>query len=55
MPVAREFERLGFTILATSGTVAFLREQGIQVQHVNKLTQGRPHVEDAIKNGRSIW
>jgi carbamoyl-phosphate synthase large subunit len=50
VPVAREFERLGFTILCTSGTGDFLRGQEIQVQHVNKLTQGRPHVEDAIKN-----
>jgi carbamoyl-phosphate synthase large subunit len=50
VPVAREFERLGFTILSTSGTGDFLRGQGIAVQHVNKLTQGRPHVEDAIKN-----
>jgi carbamoyl-phosphate synthase large subunit len=50
--VAREFERMGFTILATGGTVAFLSERGIQTQYVNKLTQGRPNVEDAIKNGQ---
>jgi carbamoyl-phosphate synthase large subunit len=51
VPVARQFEALGFTILATSGTGAFLKDNGIAVQHVNKLEQGRPHVEDAIKNG----
>jgi carbamoyl-phosphate synthase large subunit len=51
VPVARQFEALGFTILATSGTGAFLKDSGIAVQHVNKLEQGRPHVEDAIKNG----
>ena len=50
VPVAREFERLGFAILSTSGTCDFLRARGIAVQQVNKLTQGRPHVEDAIKN-----
>ncbi len=50
--VAREFERLGFTILATGGTATFLGERGIRTQHVNKLTQGRPNVEDAIKNGQ---
>jgi carbamoyl-phosphate synthase large subunit len=50
--VAREFERLGFTILATGGTATFLGERGIQTQYVNKLTQGRPNVEDAIKNGQ---
>ena len=51
VPVARKFEALGFTILATGGTGTFLKDHGIQVQHVNKLEQGRPHVEDAIKNG----
>ncbi|MFZ1986201.1 MAG: carbamoyl-phosphate synthase large subunit, partial [Desulfatitalea sp.] len=50
--VAREFSHMGFTILATSGTGAFLRDRGIQPQHINKLEQGRPHVEDAIKNGQ---
>jgi carbamoyl-phosphate synthase large subunit len=52
VPVAREFERLGFAVLATSGTCAFLLDHGIQVEPVNKLEQGRPHVEDAIKNGK---
>ncbi len=51
VPVARQFEALGFTILATSGTGTYLKDNGIAVQHVNKLEQGRPHVEDAIKNG----
>ena len=52
LDVAREFARMGFTILATGGTAAFLQERGIQTQQVNKLTQGRPNVEDAIKNGQ---
>ncbi len=51
VPVARQFEALGFTILATGGTGTYLKDNGISVQHVNKLEQGRPHVEDAIKNG----
>ena len=50
LPAAREFARLGFTILSTSGTCGFLNGQGIAARQVNKLTQGRPHVEDAIKN-----
>jgi carbamoyl-phosphate synthase large subunit len=52
VPVARQFERLGFTILCTSGTGSYLRDNGVGVQHINKLTQGRPHVEDAIKNAQ---
>ncbi|MCP4746182.1 MAG: carbamoyl-phosphate synthase large subunit [Desulfobacteraceae bacterium] len=52
VPVAREFERMGFIILSTSGTHAFLLDKAVNVRCVNKLTQGRrPHVEDAIKNG----
>jgi carbamoyl-phosphate synthase large subunit len=51
VPVARQFNDLGFTILATSGTFTWLQDHGIAVRHINKLAQGRPHVEDAIKNG----
>jgi carbamoyl-phosphate synthase large subunit len=51
VPVAREFELLGFKILATGGTCSYLQDHGVGVQHINKLDQGRPHVEDAIKNG----
>ncbi len=51
VPVAREFESLGFKILATGGTYDYLQRHGVQAQHINKLDQGRPHVEDAIKNG----
>jgi carbamoyl-phosphate synthase large subunit len=51
VPVAREFESLGFQILATGGTCSYLRDHGVRAQHINKLDQGRPHVEDAIKNG----
>ena len=49
--VARDFEALGFSILATGGTCRYLCQQGINASHINKLTEGRPHVEDAIKNG----
>jgi carbamoyl-phosphate synthase large subunit len=52
VPVAKEFERLGFTILSTSGTCSFLLDHGVLTRQINKLAQGRPHVEDAIKNGQ---
>ena len=42
---------LGFGILATSGTQRYLEDQGITVERVNKVLEGRPHVVDAIKNG----
>ena len=49
--LAREFVALGFTLCSTSGTAKLLRENGIEVQSVNKLLEGRPHCIDMIKNG----
>ncbi len=48
---AAEFSRLGFVIRATSGTRAFLAERGIPAEPIFKLQEGRPNIEDAIKNG----
>jgi carbamoyl-phosphate synthase large subunit len=41
----------GFHVIATRGTSAFLREQGLDVQRVNKVLEGRPDIVDAMKNG----
>ncbi|HZP79144.1 MAG TPA: carbamoyl-phosphate synthase large subunit [Pseudolabrys sp.] len=43
---------LGFKIIATSGTQRFLAEQGVEATKINKVLEGRPHIEDAIKNGQ---
>ncbi|MCE5253756.1 MAG: carbamoyl-phosphate synthase large subunit [Actinomycetia bacterium] len=51
LPAARAFYELGFKIRATVGTHAFLAEQGIQSEPILKLHEGRPNIEDAIKNG----
>jgi len=48
---AREFHRLGFEIMATKGTGALMDRSGIPNRRVNKVSVGRPHVVDAIKNG----
>ena len=50
--VAKAFVQMGYGILATSGTCGYLNGLGIAAQPVNKLKQGRPHVEDAIKNNQ---
>ncbi|MBD2437178.1 carbamoyl-phosphate synthase large subunit [Nostoc sp. FACHB-110] len=50
VPVVKEFIDLGFTIMATFGTGKALQEQGLNVELVLKLHEGRPHVLDAIKN-----
>jgi carbamoyl-phosphate synthase large subunit len=49
--VAKDLAALGFTILATRGTAAVLAEHGVAVTPVNKVTEGRPHIVDMIKNG----
>ncbi|MFC1584864.1 carbamoyl-phosphate synthase large subunit [Fibrobacterota bacterium] len=48
--VAAQFKELGFNILATGGTHDFLREWGIETERINKLQEGRPNIDDAIKN-----
>jgi carbamoyl-phosphate synthase large subunit len=47
----RTLAGLGFRIIATSGTLRFLKENGIEADKVNKVLEGRPHIVDAIKNG----
>jgi carbamoyl-phosphate synthase large subunit len=50
--VARDLVDAGFKLIATTGTAKALREAGIEVQRVNKVREGRPHIVDAIKNGQ---
>ncbi|MCF7838258.1 MAG: carbamoyl-phosphate synthase large subunit [Candidatus Marinimicrobia bacterium] len=50
LTIAREFVRLGFKLLATDGTQAFLEGAGIPAQAINKVHQGRPNITDAIMN-----
>jgi carbamoyl-phosphate synthase large subunit len=50
LPVASQFNDMGFTIMATRGTSSFLKQKGIANQLVNKVSIGRPHVVDAIMN-----
>jgi carbamoyl-phosphate synthase large subunit len=49
-PVARYFSANGFEILATRGTAAVLAAAGVAVRAVNKVSEGRPHIVDMIKN-----
>ncbi len=48
--VARELHALGFTLVATRGTASAIEAAGLPVSAVNKVTEGRPHVVDMIKN-----
>jgi len=49
--LAKKLGELGFSLMATGGTQTYLSEQGLGVERVNKVLEGRPHCEDAIVNG----
>ncbi|PTQ10196.1 carbamoyl phosphate synthase large subunit [Sphingomonas oleivorans] len=51
LPAVRDLIGLGFTVIATSGTAEYMRERGLEVETVNKVAQGRPHIVDRIKDG----
>jgi len=49
--IARGFADLGFRLVATGGTAAFLRGRGLAVDSVYKVLEGRPNAVDLMKNG----
>jgi len=51
LPAARKISELGFKLIATSGTARFLEEQGLTVETVKKVAEGRPHIVDKITDG----
>jgi carbamoyl-phosphate synthase large subunit len=51
LPIAAKYHDIGFNIMATQGTSKFLSEHGLANAPINKISLGRPHVVDAIKNG----
>jgi carbamoyl-phosphate synthase large subunit len=51
VPAVAELLDLGFDVIATGGTADYLSGQGLAVERVNKVAQGRPHIVDRIKDG----
>jgi len=52
--VARQLVDLGFALIATKGTAAAINEAGVACAVVNKVTEGRPHIVDMIKNNEVV-
>jgi carbamoyl-phosphate synthase large subunit len=50
LPIARDLAALGFRLIATRGTAAYLRAYGLEVDVVYKVNEGRPNVADEIVN-----
>jgi carbamoyl-phosphate synthase large subunit len=49
--VAESFQNMGFKIMATKGTAQYLKDHGVEAGVVFKVSEGRPHIVDYIKNG----
>ncbi|MDB5569883.1 MAG: carbamoyl-phosphate synthase large subunit [Hyphomicrobiales bacterium] len=52
LETARLLASMGFRIQATGGNQRYLEAHGVPAQRINKVSEGRPHVVDAIKNGQ---
>ncbi|TKW70569.1 MAG: carbamoyl phosphate synthase large subunit, partial [Staphylococcus hominis] len=51
LPGVRTLAEQGFRVIATDGTASYLAGEGIPVERVNKVAQGRPHIVDIITDG----
>jgi len=51
-PIARNLSRMGFELVATRGTAAYINELGIRCASINKVMDGSPHVVDLMREGR---
>ena len=49
--IGTKFEQLGFKVIATGGTHKALRDAGVDAEFVYKISEGRPNIEDKLKNG----
>ncbi len=49
--IARDLRRLGFYLIATAGTARWLNRMGIEADAINKLSEGKPHIMDAMQAG----
>ena len=50
LEIAREFEKIGFTVYATEGTQAYFSQHGVTSEKILKMFEGRPGIVDEIKN-----
>ncbi|CAZ88804.1 carbamoyl-phosphate synthase, large subunit [Thiomonas arsenitoxydans] len=52
--VARQLVAMGFGVVATRGTAAAIAEAGVEVQVINKVTEGRPNIVDMLKSNEIV-
>ena len=51
LPAVKQLIEKGFRVIATGGTQTYLAEQGLAVEHINKVAEGQPHIVDKIIDG----
>ncbi|RLB07058.1 MAG: carbamoyl phosphate synthase large subunit, partial [Deltaproteobacteria bacterium] len=49
--IAKRLAELNFKLIATKGTAQILKKNGIDIETVSKISEGRPNILDLIKNG----
>lgn len=49
--LAKQYKALGFSLIATSGTAKAINDAGVECESVLKISEGRPNIEDHLKNG----
>jgi carbamoyl-phosphate synthase large subunit len=50
VPIVKKLLECGLSVIATRGTAQYLRDHGLDVEVINKVAEGRPHIVDLIKN-----
>ena len=50
VPIVKKLFDLGLSVIATRGTAKYLKDHGLEVEVINKVAEGRPHIVDLIKN-----
>ena len=51
LPLARELQRMGYGVSATTGTAMFFNDMGVNCLALKKVDEGRPHCVDKIRSG----
>ncbi len=52
VPLGKALVEMGFALIATGGTAAFLGQHGLTVETIKKVREGRPHIVDAMISNR---
>ncbi len=55
LEAARQLVEMNFSLLATKGTANYLQQNGVACDQVNKISEGRPHILDKLRDRQVAW